>query len=289
MSQTMVDTTAKEIKVTRTPELVAAEINGIKEQTRKLVLVNAIEIGKRLAEAKEMVPYGEWGKWLGESVDYSQSTATNLINIFEAYAAKEGQLFGVDAKSQAFEKLSYTQAVALLGVPEEEREAFVENNDVASMSTREFQKLVADKKEADQAAAEFRRMHQEDIDRIDKLEKDLEKVKKNPDKDKLAIKTLKASLKTAKEELEEAQKKAAKPTIIEKVPEKIQEELAKLKKQIKHSDADNSFKATAELFNDLFEKLMSYASNNDKHQKALISIIEAFQGAVKANFGEDNE
>lgn len=50
----------------RTPLVIAAEINMITCQTKKILLVGTIEIGRRLQEAKDLVKHGEWGKWLGE-------------------------------------------------------------------------------------------------------------------------------------------------------------------------------------------------------------------------------
>lgn len=38
-------------ELTRTPEMIAAEINTIKAQTREVVCRSAIEIGRRLTEA----------------------------------------------------------------------------------------------------------------------------------------------------------------------------------------------------------------------------------------------
>ena len=67
------------MQVTRTPEMVAAEINLIKDQTRKLILSNSILIGKKLKEVKEMLEPGQFGKWLAEAVDFSQRTANNLM------------------------------------------------------------------------------------------------------------------------------------------------------------------------------------------------------------------
>src|SRR5690606_12544295 len=98
----------------RSAIVIAAEINAIKDQTRKTVLFNAIEIGRRLVEAKQYVSHGEWGKWLEESVELKQSTANNLMRIFEEYGSDQLALFGDNAKSQALGNLSYTQAVALL-------------------------------------------------------------------------------------------------------------------------------------------------------------------------------
>jgi len=69
----------------RTPERIATEINVIKEQAREVFCRSAIEIGRRLFEAKSMIPHGSWGKWLEENVDYSERTAQNLMRVYEEY------------------------------------------------------------------------------------------------------------------------------------------------------------------------------------------------------------
>ena len=133
----------------RTPVVIAAEINSIKDQTQKMLLVSSIEIGRRLVEAKDMLPHGEWGNWLEKSVDYSQSTANNSMRIFEEYGTNNQlSLFDSSSNSQALGNLSYTQAVALLGIPKWEREQFVQDHDIENMSTRELQQAI---KERDQA------------------------------------------------------------------------------------------------------------------------------------------
>jgi chromosome segregation ATPase len=136
-----------EMIVVRTPFLIAAEINSIKEQTRKMVIANSIEIGRRLVEAKSVVEHGQWSKWLEDSVEYSQSTANNLMRIFEEYGSDQIALFGNNANSQALGNLSYTQAVALLGIPQDEREQFVEEHNLDKMSTRELQQAIKEKQE----------------------------------------------------------------------------------------------------------------------------------------------
>lgn len=141
-----------EMQTTRTPAMVAAEINLIKDQTRKLVLTNSILIGQKLKEAQLMVEHGQWGKWLAEEVEFSVSTANNLVRVYEEYGADQGVLFGSAAKSQALENLSYTQAVLLLGVPKEEREEFIQEAHVEEISTRELQAKVKEYKEAKEKA-----------------------------------------------------------------------------------------------------------------------------------------
>lgn len=136
------------LTVSRSPELIAAEIRNIKEQTRKIVLYNSIEIGRKLTEAKELIGHGEWGNWLEEKVEYSKSTANNLMVIFKEYGADQMTLLDDNLKSQTFGNLSYSQAILLLGVPAEQREEFVKENNVDDMSTRELKKTIEELKKA---------------------------------------------------------------------------------------------------------------------------------------------
>jgi len=130
-----------DLSAKRTPQVIAAEINMIISQTKKILLAGAIEIGRRLKEAKGLVKHGEWLKWLEESVSYSQRTASRLIKIYEEY----GPYFGDgadDANRSPVTDLTYTQAVLLLGLPGEEREEFLAQNNVPAMSKQELQQAL---------------------------------------------------------------------------------------------------------------------------------------------------
>ena len=132
----------------RNIETVTQEIQFIKKQAEGFMLQSAIEIGRRLQEAKQMVPHGEWGAYLQEQVEFSQSTANNMMKIAEEYGDKQVSFFGVSANSQALGNLSYTKALRLLSIPEEERETFVETHDVENMSTRELEKAIRERDDA---------------------------------------------------------------------------------------------------------------------------------------------
>ena len=129
----------------RTLEMIGAEIRTFTAS----MLNNIIEIGRRMCEAKELLPYGQFGDWIKANTGYSRSTANNFMRIYQEYGARQGSLFGATLENeQAFGKLSYTQALALLDVPAEEREKFVEENHVEEMSTRELQHAIAQRDEA---------------------------------------------------------------------------------------------------------------------------------------------
>lgn len=133
--------------------IIAAEINTIKRQVQETMIAGSLRIGEKLQEAKSLVPQGEWGKWLEENVEYSQSTAENLMKLYREYGTNQQSLFDTWTSSQTFGKLSYTQHLALLALPFAERQEFAEENNVADMSTRQLQQALRERDNA-MAAAE---------------------------------------------------------------------------------------------------------------------------------------
>ncbi len=136
----------------RTLEVIGAEIRALTAS----MLGTVIEIGRRMVEAKELLPHGEFGPWIKENTGYSNSTANNFMRLFLEYGNKQGSLFGAEVENfQTFGNLSYTKALALLALPsEEEREEFVETHDVEAMSTRELREAIRERDEARKALEE---------------------------------------------------------------------------------------------------------------------------------------
>jgi len=241
--------------VERTPEIVAAEIRQIADQTRKMVLNNSIEIGKRLCEAKEMVPHGEWAAWLEKSVNFKQSTANNLMKIYTEYGNIQGELWGASAKSQTFGNLTYSKAVALLAVPAEEREEFAEKNDVENMSTRELQEAIRARDEAIKARDEARKELDETVKSretvidgyLKQSKNEIDKIKKERDQ---ANKKLQME-----KELHDKLKNAA-----EAVKEKQEEEIERLKEELAAAEAkETEPSAEAQAVIDALQKKLAAA------------------------------
>jgi len=139
-------------EVVRTLDVIAAEINAY----TATMLRSVIEIGRRMVEAKELLPHGQFGPWLKANTPYSTSTASNYMRLFEAYGSPQKSLFGAEVNCQTFGNLSYSKALALLEVPAEQRESFVKENDVENMSTRELQRVIKERDEALRQAEEAR-------------------------------------------------------------------------------------------------------------------------------------
>jgi chromosome segregation ATPase len=250
---------------TRTIHTITTEINGIKDQTQKMFLLNSIEIGRRLTEAKAMLEHGAWASWLKESVSFSQSTANNLMRVFEEFGSDQLSLFGDNAKSQAFVNLSYSQAIELLAVPGEEREQFIAENDVENMSSRELKKAIKEKKqleqqlkEAEAKASEAAVAAEQERQEREKLAKERATLETKAKDHTTIVKQLKQQLKNAQatgdveaanktqeqlrqsnleviahtariKELEAELKKKPTKEIVEKVPDIVEQELASLR------------------------------------------------------------
>lgn len=278
----------------RTANLIAAEINDIKEHTRKMVLYNSIEIGRRLVEAKQLVPHGEWSEWLEKSVDYSKSTANNLMRIFEEYGSEQLTLLGNNAKSQALGNLSYTQAITLLGVPEDERESFVKEHNIDNMSTRELQKAV---KEREQAIKEKEELENKLKVAEKKATEEKEKHSKQTEKLKKELAAIESK---NKEELTNKEVEITNLTIhIEDINKKLKEaeasgnneEAEELRESLKNSENElmNAKDKIAELEEQLKDKPIDVAVEEkipEEIEKELIELREKVSQQAKEKDSE---
>lgn len=132
----------------RTASTIAAEIRFLDRQAANTCLQYIIEIGRRLVEAKSLVEDGQWLNYIKTELNYEKSTAQNYMRLYDRYGSGQRSMFGSFAETETFGNLTYTKALALLQVPEEELEQFAEENDIENMSTRELQQAIKERNEA---------------------------------------------------------------------------------------------------------------------------------------------
>lgn len=292
----------------------AAEINTIKRQTQKIMMEAAVEIGRRLVEAKGAVGHGSWGAWLEHNVDYSERTAQNLIRIFQEYGEGQTRLFG-ESNPQAFADLTYTQAVALLGIKNpDERAEFVETHDVQNMTSRELADAIKERDEARAALEEEKEKRekaetesrdlQKNIDALEEALKEAqeseggepdEETKKHIEEMEQAKAALEAKLKKAEKERDAAGKerdKALKENIdLEKRLGEGQKALDEL--QAKIAEAANQpadggkaafaayFNLSKNAFNGMLEAVGKIEDEKEKYLAAMVKMLEAMIETVK--------
>lgn len=123
-----------EVAEVKTAESLAVRIRTTVRNTQKIMLDAAISIGQDLIEAKELVGHGEWKDWVENTVGFSYESAKKYMQISREY--------GDFSKRELITDLSYTKALKLLAVPEEDREEFLEDNDVEGMTVKELEEKI---------------------------------------------------------------------------------------------------------------------------------------------------
>ncbi len=217
-------------------EVITQEIQFYKGQATMAI----IEIGRRLEEAKLRVPHGQWGDWLKNEVQFSERTAQNFMRIAREYP---------NPQTVAFLGNSMSKALALLTLPPEEREDFIqethvidgEEKTVADMSSREMERLVKELEAERKAKGELQL-------RIDTLEMEAVQatIEDTPSEELLQaeerqreaeekVATLQAELEAARAEPQPEINDSVLDQIRKDAEEKAQE---KLKKKIQKAEKD---------------------------------------------------
>ena len=118
-------------------EAITGEILALKEKAGTAIL----DIGRRLIDAKALLPHGEWLPWLTERVEFSERSAQNFMRLAREWS-----------NPQALADLGATKALTLLALPREEREQFLAEHNVIDMSARQLEAAIRERDEALKAA-----------------------------------------------------------------------------------------------------------------------------------------
>lgn len=139
-------------------EKTTAEILMLKDQTAQ----NIIEIGKRLIDAKNNLPHGEYLSWLENKVDFSDRTARNFMKVANTFE-----------NWQPVANLGTRKLLALAGLDEEDREEVMKENNVEDMTSRELEQVVKEKKEIKKKLEEEQEFSNELQEEIKEKEKQI--------------------------------------------------------------------------------------------------------------------
>ena len=172
-------------------EVITREILDAKRRGGEAILT----IGRCLTEAKQALPHGEWLPWLNERVEFSERTAQNFMRLAREWS-----------NPQALADLGAAKALTLLALPAVERESFIAENHVVGgeektvidMTSRELEKAIRERKEAQEAVAEMQ-------GKLDKAKEAKAKADERRKQAEASVEILKKSI----DEMERNEKKAA--------------------------------------------------------------------------------
>lgn len=198
-------------KKERTATEIAIEIQVIKQQTMQTVAAACFQIGKRLCEAKELVPAGEWLAYLQEQLDYKPTTAENLMRIYREYGDEQVDLLSGKSPAELFGNLNQSQMVAMFSLSMEDRRELLEDHpDLPEMSARDVQKLVKEKQAAEAERDRERKQREraeklatDQANRANKVEAALEKAKAEREQLKSQTSMIQADTKEKDKEIAE--------------------------------------------------------------------------------------
>ena len=131
------ETAQKLAPTERDVETITAEYNQHKKNGGKSIL----GMGNCLIELKAKLSHGEWLVWLQERGDCTERAAQRLMRLAREFS-----------NPTALSDLGATKAMMLLALPPEERETFMEENNLVDMTSRELQKAIKERDEARRAA-----------------------------------------------------------------------------------------------------------------------------------------
>ena len=195
------------------------EINYYKEQTAR----NILEIGARLIRAKELVPYGEWGEWLENKVDFSQSMANKFMKVSKEFS-----------HSESIPKVGLSKLILLTTVDEEKRNEFIESHPVEDMTTRELRQAIKDKKELERQIEELKNMPAELVE-VEKevIPKDYISLKHKVEDYEIEIENYEKQMEILERKVKMNQQEASKYSNLKEQIEKLSKEKSDLGRQIK--------------------------------------------------------
>lgn len=248
-------------------------------------LLDAIEIGRLLIEAKAMVEPGGWMQYVEEELPFSQSWVNNYMRLYKEYGGEQLSIFG---NSQATAKLSPTHALELLALPAQEREEFMETHDVESMSTRELKQAIRERDDALQAQKDAEEDLLEAQNRADDHEKRADDAEAEVERLRSELSTAENAGATASKEVERLTKSLAKAKEARKTAE---EALAKAKEnpeipeammeQMRQQVAADAAKEATESLQKQLNSAMAAEINATKAKQEAEQKLEAAQKALK--------
>ena len=97
--------------------------------------MNLLHLGRVLCEAKPLVQHGQWEEWVKTNTSMSKRQAEQCMKAYRE--------FGLNQQIAA---LGTTKILKLLPLSEEERDAVLSDENVSSMSTREFEEAIRQQK-----------------------------------------------------------------------------------------------------------------------------------------------
>ena len=265
MSETVITVPVRDINT------ITSEIRYIQNDVQQYAAQGALKIGERLCEAKELLGHGEFLPWIKDEFGWTDRTAQKLMAVYREFGDSQKSLFGPEINTKTYSDLPVSKLYLLISVPESEREDFVKENNIAEMSVREMEKLLREKKEAED---ESREAHAE-LDKLADKYAALSAVASEQEKElKAAQADVSASIEAAKKEAAAEAEKARRAA--EKAQKAAEAEVKKARDEAEAAKKDlQQLRDNPEIPQEVMDKLKAQFGKAAEEAEARARAAEA--------------
>lgn len=215
----------------RTKETIITEIKTTINHVNQTALVGAVIIGKGLKELKKLLQHGEWLNYIEESLNFSERKVRQFIQIADNYGDETTGFYRAISNRHTCADLSFSSALRLLTIEENEVEKFVENNDVTEMTVKELEEQIkALKQEKNSSENELVKIKDELLQTNNRLSEAEENIYKLENEEQRYTEEEQADIEAKAYEIEKLQKEQY----------KLQIERDKLKASVKSLEEQNA-------------------------------------------------
>lgn len=235
------------------------------------MVMNGIQLGRVLTEAKKLVKHGEWTAWIRDNVNMGETMAQNLMRIYKRFS-----------ETPAIDGIEKSKLIKMLALPEGTETEFLAENDVQSMSAREVEQAV--KKVRQEAEAQLQAERDARLAAEGRVRELMARPADVPEEIKAQLKAQEDTIATQRNEITRLGD-LGRSTLAE--TNRLRQENADLKMEVEERD-DMLAEAQQEydrVQSDLLN-LQSIAAKGDAERAPADSLtLDAFAGAVRTFMG----
>lgn len=111
------------------------ELQKVTNEIKKTIIENLIKVGNLLIQAKQLVPSSDWKNYLSDEFNFGERTAQKYMKVAKEMSANPDSFF---------RKIGKTKTFSLLDINKNERQKFIENNDIENMTTKELKRKIVE-------------------------------------------------------------------------------------------------------------------------------------------------
>lgn len=186
-----------------------SQLEGLAAQARvysENLAMNMFQLGRVYTEAKKLVRHGEWAGWLRDNSGMSERSAQQLMAVYARFG-----------EQSRFMNLEKSKLFKMLSLPSGQEEAFIADNDLENMTSREVEAAVKKVRAEMQTQLEAERNTRMDaVERARTMQKQLLEIQSDELPDEVAntlrrqeatIRQQQAMLEAAQETINESSRK----------------------------------------------------------------------------------